>query len=380
MNMTRFEYRLLRFFNDACIPLFSFNINTRADQVWRTELPTYFALLDLIRQSVFAFACLNLWRFSDLKQILDQDNAATPLTDPPDGDFTHVFHNLAVLDSDENIFGKTAGYLTSTVEETEKHIADVRNHTRKASQDIMFFSSSLIFAFLGLHPHRIMQVVDFESDPPLDILSFSLSLFEVLDQPAENFGDCVLLIVKEFNSLKINYSKFASGIISELRSELNEYFFALATFYGINSTTSAENEVFSETLRIMEKCYGVTLAKGYPVPMFRVLFAIPTTFSELVRQKHPLALKILFVYCCFCVYLGFHLLEKSNIWQDYMDLYIAEFGPIGMLEQAVNEVVIEMKEVNYCQFTDSLREFDSAVMERFQQLSPRFDEILALEI
>lgn len=380
--MTRFECRLLRFFNDACIPLFSFNINTQADQVWRTALPTYFALLDLVRQSVFAFACLNLWRFSDLKAILDHDNAITPpMIDPPGGDFTHVFRSLSVLDNtDDSIFTKTASYLTTTVAASEKHILTLDPSGGAAHLDIMFFSSSLIYAFLGLHPHRVIQVVDFDENPPLDILSFASSLFDVLDQPANKFGSCVLLIVGEFNTLKWTGSKNSSHIIAELKSLLNDYFFAGDTFATINSTTSHENEILVETLRILEKCYDVSIMKGYPIPLFRVLFAIPKSFTQLVRHAHPFALRILFVYCCLCVYCGFHLLEQSNIWQDHINLHMQRFGPLCALDRAVNDILVEMKEVSFCRFADSLQEFDAAVMQRLHLLSPDVDQILDFDI
>lgn len=365
MNMTRFEYRLLRFFNDSCVPLFTFNINSEADKVWRQVVPRHFASLDLLRQSVFAFACLNLWRFNDVTLVLDDDTSHTIGSEHvPNGDFSHIYQSLTVFENTEdNVFSRTAKYFTATIQQSGNYVSEVVTKlSDEVPLDIIFFSSSLIFAYLGLHPHCIMPVVDFVGDPPCDLLSYTGSVCKVFDRPVGQLYASLALVVDEFETVVVGESQHISSIVAELQWQLHDYYYALATFAEINSKTSMENELFENFLRVLGNCISFSIFRGYPVPIFRVLFSISPQFALLVRAQHPFALRLIFIYCCICEFCGFYMLKKSNIWQDYIDYHLKNFGPLTEIESSVYKYVLEKREVDFTRFSASLKEFDMSVV------------------
>lgn len=368
MNLTRFEYRLLRFFNDACIPLFSFNINKDADRTWRKLLPREFASLDMVRQSVFAFACLNLWKYSNVDSVLDQDKIEwTDMETQLDGSYSHVFETLAVFDNGkDNIFSQTACYFSKTVQQSTN---------LEIALELFFFSSSLIFAFLGVHPHLIMPVVDFDGDPPLDILSFSGSIRKLIDDESRHFSGILSLLIENMTMHIWGTPIYPSAMVGQLRVELHDYYFSKSGFTEINSRTSNENEILEELLTVMENSFSFAIYKGYPIPIFRMLYSAPLELGELVRARHPFALRAIFVYCCMCIFGGFYFLRTSNMWMDYIRYHIKHFGPLGGVETSIYNYVQDKGRVDFYNFTASMQEFDSTVAHMAQHgglsLNPR---------
>lgn len=355
MNMTRFEYRLLRFFNDACIPLFSFDVNKEVDNIWRSLLPKEFSSLDVVRQSVFAFACLNLWDYSNVDEVLDLDKIEWSSEESElSSNNWHAFENLAVVDSGpDNIYLKTATYFSKTVEQS--------SNLCLLLEQLFFFSGSLIFAFLGLHPHLIMPVVDFESDPPLDILSFSGSIKKLIDEQKYQFTTLLGLLIENLTLGIFGNPVFRSAIVGQLRLELHDYYLEDGGFAEINSKTSHENEIFEEFLTMMENCFSFAIYKGYPIPIFRMLYTVPLEYAILVRARHPFALRTIFVYCCICIFGGFYMLRNSNMWMDYVRFHLIHFGPLGALENSVYYYMENKRRVNFDNFAASMQEFDSMV-------------------
>lgn len=376
MNLTRFEYRLLRFFDDACIPLFSFNINKQVDNLWRTSLPRQFASLDLVRQSVFAFACLNLWRYANVGSVLELDRLISFDHDEKlDSSFSHVFNSLAVFeDSSDSIFTKTASYFSRTVEQTNSHIA-LEEKKGPSNPDIFFFSSTLIFAFLGLHPHSIMPVVDFDGDPAVDILGFAICVKNVLDEVNGQYMTLMGRIREGWSLLMLAKPAFPSRIVAQLRVDLHDYFFGHSGFAEINMRTSEENELFENVLTVMENSLSIAILKGYPIPFFRMLYATPPALTSLVRAKHPFGLRIIFVYCCMCIFCGFHFQKEANVWIDFAHFHHNHFGPHYALDRALYSYVTEKDLVDFANFSESVIGFDSTVVHMAHQLSDSEMEI-----
>lgn len=360
LNLTRFEYRLLRFFDDSCIPLFILNANPSVQTLWRTQLPRYFASVDVVRQSVFAFACLNLWPHVDLLAILDLE-LRHGIYQPDDSDFSHVFQSLSVFeDSSDNIFTRTAEYFSRTVQLTHVHMGKYL----QADENLLgaiFFSSSLIYAFLGFHPHRIVPVADFDNDPPADLLGFSASLRPIFDKSMVFFFRTVPRLAVDISNIKSTKDGVRSCLVADLRMQLSEYY-ALKPFATITAQTSLENEVFSHFLLVFDTSFNMAVKRGYPVPLFRVLFTVKGEFAGLVRLKHPFALRLLFVYCCICYFCGFSLLREQNIWRDYINYHVEHFG-LCVFDQTLLDCVMARDEVDFTRFSADFMEFDQEVTQ-----------------
>lgn len=370
LGLTRFEHRLLRYFNDCCIPLFTFNVNPLADRMWRESLPPHFAALDMVRQSVYAFACLNLWRFTDVSQALEFDRSAG-LIDPPDGNFRHVFESLAVFeDNGDSVFSKTAEYFASTLEKSGVGIYESQTNDDVTLLDRVFFSGTLITAFVGLHPYCIMPVVDFENDPPLDVFSFAAGLRRVFDRSYDVFKGSMIVEVDDLRLMASGHAGYKSSIVADLHLELVDYYGGLTSFAEINSQISEENRVCDHFIKLLGNCFSLAVYKGYPIPFFRFPSMVDYEIGPLARRRHPFVLRLVFVYCCICVYCGFCLLAKSNVWQRFIDHYLLNFGYLGKLERALYEYVKKYVEVDYVRFSSSIKELDVAVSEAARQITP----------
>ena len=73
MNLSRFELRLLHFFDQFCVPLFSFGVNMTAEHMWRNCVPPLFAKSPLVRKAMFLFASMNMWPLCDVSTLFLAD-------------------------------------------------------------------------------------------------------------------------------------------------------------------------------------------------------------------------------------------------------------------------------------------------------------------
>lgn len=374
LNLTRFEFRLVKFFNDSCIPLFTFNINERADYLWRFHLPQLFASLDIVRQSVYSFACLNLWPFVDLSQVLDQDKslevgAAFNSTDYQGlsintRNFSHVFNTLSVFDDgQDSIFLKTAHYFSGAVLSNNDIINSMLSspELEKTSLLSLFLSSSLVFAFLGLHPQSVVPLLQTDSESSTtDLLGLACSMRDMFLTSTIDFrGTPVGQLNDDFLVAPSVVYKRRSVLVAELRTQLNDYYRTTASFLEIDSTISSEYDTLGQALAVLERCVNLSILQNYPIPLFRALFLLPPRFGEMSRAKHPFALRILYVYSCAVIFCGFHILRDENVWNEFVLWYVGDHSPLCHFDDALFQfVVVQRREINWNHFADSLEEFD----------------------
>lgn len=376
LDMTRFEFRLLRFFNDSCIPLLTFGVNKNADYVWRNVLPHAFASLDLVRQSVFSFACLNLWPFTDLTKVLESDNfmmfhgeGAQQGVSRSEHAFLHVFQNLRVFEnSEENIFSLTANYFGRTLAESHGQIGQLYDNEPSGSDlDVMFFSSSLVFAFLGLHPHKIIPLLLVDDAPIVDYLSLISNLSKFFEKPFAHMLLSLIPFVDNFRKDSLHKLPYRSNIVATLRTILSDFYFGDTFFADISATACEEHAMFSSCLDTLEHSYSEAVEMGYPVPIFRFLLLMDSGMEVMCHQKHRFALRFLFVYSCMCLFCGFHILPQSNIWIDYIHWYVENYSPLDKFDEQLHYyVVVQKREVNHYNFRATVIEFDRVLTQMLE--------------
>lgn len=359
LNLTPLEHRLVRFFNDLCIPLFTFGVNKRAEHVWRNELPRYFAGLDVVRHSVYLFACLNLWQFPDVRSVLTTDNVVLfgPDAAPSDLSFAHVFNTLAVLGGTD-IFLLTASYFGNTLAGSRMHAGEIPDQPSGQDLDIMFFLCLIVFAFIGLHPHCVMPLLAPEQ-PMADLLGLAASLHTFFERRFDGFNWSHMHVVEGVGLGAVLRLRIHSQLVQELRRQLTDFHYANTPFAAISETLCTENAEIGASLDVLETCFAMSVEHGYPVPLFRFLIFVKPRFVALARAGNVFVLRMLFAYSCWCIFLGFHMLPDTNIWLDYILWFSTHFPLSNFDENLYRYVVVERHEVAHLRFRESLVDFDA---------------------
>lgn len=320
LNILRFELRVLRFFNDVCVPHMTFGVNKRQDRVWREVLPKHFLRSSLVRQAVFANGCLTLWAFADLKTIADMDAsddaALQQLYDEGVGDLVPIFSDMRIFEENEesNVFLRTATYYSEALAESVAAIAELQSpkfHEEKAEVRLekvisITLSSSLVFVFLAMHPHRVVPLVLFDENTDLLHIVSGLRtvvLYYLEPLRASDIGET--LRNDEFALVP----KKKVALVEELRKQMNDYY-AAASFLEIDAEMSDGIQILAGALDCLEKALVVSVRFNYPVMLFRWLTLISENFGALVRRKDYFAVRLLFVYSCLCLYAKFWLHEE----------------------------------------------------------------------
>lgn len=349
LQMSRFELRLLRFFHDQCIPYVTFNANRKARHIWRNIFPQYFASLDLVRQATYAMACLNLWPIANLQGLLQSDQLEclfeiTPL-DPLhlDNAFSHVFDKLAVFEnSGESIFLITTAYFLASLQTSQQFVGETQQKNALTYEDLasLYFSGFLIFAYVGIHPHCVLPLIDDETSYPSDFIGFFSSMRKVFLLAAPSMREDIIENLMEYDFLTPTENSEKIGFVEVLRLQLSEYHFANTAFSEIGAAVCAENHTLQKCLFILECCYLAAIREGHPTPFFKFLVLLEDDFIALARRKDHFARRVLFTFSCICVYCQFYLLFNENVWAQYIETFTNESIPMCASDQALYDHVV----------------------------------------
>ncbi|KAM9914995.1 hypothetical protein OXX69_000122 [Metschnikowia pulcherrima] len=348
LHMTRFELRLLRFFHDQCIPYITFNANKKTDHIWRNVFPRYFASSDLVRQSTYAMACLNLWPVTNLPTILASDNSKctfhiSPLeTQQKKNPFQHVFDDLSVFDNNrESIFSLTTSYYVSTLQASQTYVGETRQKSLTYDDlATLSFSSSMIFAYAGVHPHCVLPLIDHDSEYPADFIGFFASMRKVFLTSAPGLREQFIDTLMEYSFLTPTATSEKIGFVEVFRAQLQAFHFASTVFSDIGAKVCAENDILQKPLFLLECSYLAALREGHPTPLFKFLVLLDEDFIDLARARNLFALRILFAFSCICLYCQFYLSFDENIWMQFINGFLRDFAPLCSSDAALYDYVI----------------------------------------
>lgn len=372
LEITRFELRLLKFFHAHCIPMFSFDMNSGVDRVWRQEVPIYFTGSKLIRSAVFAFSCINLWPLCDLvdikriddgisklqhgvrpsrtyneKQILNTSVDEEDSKDP----FFDNFFATGEISTEQNLFYKTSNYFLSTLNDLTSSIQVDPSNTFQCVE--LFLASNVMFAFLGVHPHGLVPLIDLDGEKVGDNSSntdFMSICFRLRNSRNDCFDRVLETPFKDLMLFSSNKDQAANKqkipLIEKLKEELQYY-----------SSISYESNIIESSIDNLKTCMQVAIYLNYPIPIFTWTLLVSEEFYNLACDRNYLALKILFVYSCLNSYTSFKIYNYQNMWADYINWY-AQHYTLDHFEQCFYKIVIEKgKVIDYGDY-ELLRSFD----------------------
>ncbi|KAK6462068.1 hypothetical protein DFJ63DRAFT_318904 [Scheffersomyces coipomensis] len=323
LGISRFELRLLSFFNNYCIYLFSFGVNEPIHDVWSNHVPKLFFTSELVRNSIYSFSALNLFPLCDIEELQLQDNIDSRYQfDERIGQMS--FNEKALRKGDDqSLFVKTTNYFIKAINDKNDVLSKESQYygpyiaDEQTAKELMI-SSILIFSFLGVHPHKIVPLVSFDREES-DYLSISKGIHSTI-------ASCAPAIINtEFRGLfnfennqkspKIKESTYP--IIINLKRDLDEEF----ELRELDSKSADDYQIFSAALENLQRCLFNAISYDYPIPIFRWILLLPFGFHELVYQKDFFALRMLYIFASICTVTRFQLFRDSNVWIDYIFWY-----------------------------------------------------------
>ncbi|KAK6462074.1 hypothetical protein DFJ63DRAFT_139501 [Scheffersomyces coipomensis] len=317
-----FELRLLNFFNNYCIYGFSHNPDDDIHFIWRNLVPPMFIQSELIRNSICAFSCLNLFPFcDDLDSVRIEDDSNSVLKfSERFGSPSSTSENHLSTQSGE-VFIKTTNYFTNTVSGKNQLIQSMQNANgndkSKLATEFMI-STIMIFTFLATHHHKLVPLVSFDKSES-DFISICQGIRNTITEFASIVRHSVFKDVFTFEvNLEIpTVDESDIPVIVQLRQDLE-------LEYGDENLLSSSIDdytTFRQVLEILQISIFKSVSYGYSVPLYRWILLLSKHYVELVYDKCPFALRLLYVFSSLATLSRLQLLKHSNLWVDYMKWY-----------------------------------------------------------
>lgn len=371
LNLLRFELRVLRFFNDICVPHITFGVNKKHVEIWQNVVPRYFRSSHMVRQAILANGALALLTVSNVNELLEADlydQSALELIQKGVGDTNSRYAEPGPFDvgTRTNVFLQTANFYAESLEESNKALVAIKDSDfdclRTSQLDTMvglILSGSLIISYLCLHPHRVVPLVDFvvgySDEPSTDILQLTVGMRELV---INSLGALQSTDVGGlFQTDELTYpvrSQF--NLINDLRKQMVD-FYKHFEFYDFTEAVASDMSNFNLALDILEKSILVGIKFNFPLLLFRWMGLSPSGIFLRVRQRNYFALRLLFVYSSLCMYCRF-LFTEENIWRDYVEWFHAHYQPMCEFDQRIyHYVAVREKRVQNYNYR-TMKEFD----------------------
>ena len=341
LGISMFELRLLKYFDAACISIFSHDIITPVHDAWKYKVPHLFFQSDLVRQLIFSFAAMGLSTAMDLEFVQFTDNYTYIEYDPiqeedkkkkkeeeakEEIEKRHI--QTTTTSASTQMYFQPSKYFLQTISKTRDVInnAQVVHNGGFLSQSIakeLAVSSILTYSFLGLQPHHLIKLINFDKlnyEEP-DMISIAYGSRETL-------GKCEPTIVNSDIGGLLFFPSY-NGRSGPLLKDC-DFPIIKDLVHGLYETMDA-GDITPETshdmcfLHVQIQCLSHTMfgvqQYGFPLPLFRYLMILTEEFKIMLYAKHPYALRILYVYSCLNAIAGFHFNKYHSIWRDYIQWY-----------------------------------------------------------
>lgn len=347
MGLDRFELRLLHFFDKFCVEVFSYGVDKGAERFWQTLVPEFFFRSRLVRNAVFLFASICMWPLFDMETLLLADVQEmkslyhmedflekTEGKDTKTLTFFDLSQNVATTD---NLYARTLEYFSDLLFESQQILKGSENSLSPLRAMELSISGTLIFLFLGLHPHKLVPILAFQLDEKA--AENSDRVFEQVPEcHSQETTDFVSIchgiqVIKEHcclqNSKSSHYyapKRFSSipkessfALISRLNRDLDEYFSNYKN--TVQRQPSEAIEALKDAIELLESAFYYSAKLNYPLPLYKWPIGIPETFNALLRQKHFFALRIYFHFSCISLMAKFRLYHERNMWRDFIEWF-----------------------------------------------------------
>lgn len=351
--VSEFELRLLHFFENHCIPSFSRNVAGKINLMWKFEVPMLWHQSKLLRMSIFLYSAMNLWPLCDLSSLASPSTRNLKVA--KQGEPYHDLIDPCTVPRGGNLYIQTVEYFSECLNLTACELNSVINETEALtvfkSAEILI-SGTMIFSFLGMHPHQLVPLVAFANE-------------EAVGQTTDLMGICDSLRATFLSNIgRIMQSPYSGlfrtdecmepseplryPIIQNLRRHLQQNIYS--NYY----------HTFEEAIDQLELCVYRAIVLNYPVPLFRWIL-MQDGLIRAVRQQDAFALKILFNFASLCNICRFHLFPGANMWLDYIEWYrrhiyqwLGETSWIGLDDSLLYSMAVNKKfsAVDTCKIGD----------------------------
>ncbi|ODV78611.1 uncharacterized protein CANTADRAFT_6967 [Suhomyces tanzawaensis NRRL Y-17324] len=327
LGISRYELRLVNFFDSFCVPLFSFGVNKDVHNVWKNMVPSLFLRSSLVRNSVYSFAALNLFPLFGLTSVQEAIPYQLAATRSSNSISDLIDTSLSFYENQQNFCDTTNAYFNSAIQKTniliELELKTSSLEQLPPSPELaaeMTISSILLFSYVCLHPFKVVPLLAWNTDEP-DIISITKGIRSTLQicTPIIAQTNYKGLTTLQDDKLVIPpLETCVYPIIASLRDQLTE----LTQGYDVfDSKILRALEVLKETVRLLHECVCKCIHWNYPVPLFRWLILLLSDFRDLLYERNFYALRILFIFACYSIVTRFEVDDKSNVWIDYIYWY-----------------------------------------------------------
>ncbi|CAK9440108.1 uncharacterized protein LODBEIA_P42080 [Lodderomyces beijingensis] len=341
LGISRFELRLLKFFDEECAQVFSYGISREIYDAWKYKVPPLFLESSLVRQSIFSFAALGLSTRVDLRSLQKSDNGINHWVweKIAPKKFSNLKSSLPVslydayADNGKCLYVKTTNYFLQALSKSrqklseatslvERDLAAMGSFENPVVAKELVVSSILMFTFLGTQPHGLIKLISFDESES-DFISIAAGCRDTI----ANYSNAVLqsdsrgfLYFKvEEDQLEISLKECEYPVIMDLVHHLND---SMGTEISGESShiTSTLQTAIASMARALVACSHFKM----PIPVFRFIMILSDDMKHLLHSKHAYASRILYVYSCLCSIARLQMFEDHNIWRDYILWYQGE--------------------------------------------------------
>ncbi|CAH2354406.1 hypothetical protein CLIB1423_16S01970 [[Candida] railenensis] len=372
MNISKFELRLLYYFNQVCLTDQAVE-NPGMERVWKIEVPMLWQQSDLVRHSVFSLSALILSSLCNLEAVYKEDysfgdsnnfdnwttgfykgsktkvsdtnstsiedrwSSKVPLFPSKDKNSKQLVNDKHDVDNEdvdkfkELLFEKSNEYFVKSLRRTYAVMENVQRQDmvvksqHQAAEIVM--SGILLFSFLTVQPYGLVPIIS--DDPKItDLVSMVKGIKVSMTKSFpllyySSFGE--ILKSSERVSLPILTEDDVYPICENLERNMQEYF-------EINpEITDEEKKHLEGALYLLKVVIYRAIESSKQCSILRYLFVVEDWILEEAKQsRNLLCLKILFIYACLCLMGKVRISLERSIFSDYLHWYknfnIEHFG------------------------------------------------------
>lgn len=297
LNITKFELRLLDFFKEFCIPIFSFKRNREIENVWLEDVPPIFMKSELVKKSMLSFSTMIMLPMCHLDSLWEDDTI-------PDknGTLFNAKIDSAYLDT-TRFFTETISHLNSVIRLNTNNYPVLFHHDTAAEVTI---SSILVYVFLGLHPHKLVPLLSLDRSTA-DYVSITRGIKESLGLASFTLASSpvsrIFNMKEDYYTPKIEEMPLFTTLYHELAAE---------------NLDDIRSSIYLRSIKSMHELLHKVTLHHYPVLFYRWLIMVETGFYDLIYLHEYWALRELNVFASISLIMHFYLVGTSNIWYDYV--------------------------------------------------------------
>lgn len=312
MNISTFEFGLLKYFETDCIPLLTFGVDKSAEYIWRRVAPSFYVESTLLKLSIYLLSSLVLWHRSNVRGLPFAINVDIMSSTPNmKNKLSRRYGHSGSLTREEVLMFSNE-YFSIVVEEKRNLIGKFINSNVPSEQKFFLaielnLCSALIFTFLGTH--SLMPLLSLDDTIKHDFLAICQGVSAVRDHAIKEFNG----FAQNFNWTRFD-SKGRMQLANILREELQEYY-QKGTF---GSYARDEYELCYLAINALDADVSIAASRKFPVPIFVWPLQLDPILIEKMRRFQFFPLRLLYIYACLCYITDFHWLDSKNMWIDFI--------------------------------------------------------------